>query len=87
MAEYKCYVSKHAALLDFLYPLSTWTTFEPPKTSKCSLPKMELPEQKEMERGLSHFGLIHAKNFTEIAMKIQDKQNPEKIQILYILQH
>ena len=48
---------------------------------------MELPEQKEMERGLSHFGLIHAKNFTEIAMKIQDKQNPEKIQILYILQH
>ena len=48
---------------------------------------MELPEQKEMERGLSHFCLIHAKNFTEIAMKIQDKQNPEKIQILYILQH
>ena len=35
---------------------------------------MELPEQKEMERGLSHFGLIHAKNFTEIAMKIQEKQ-------------
>ena len=39
---------------------------------------MELPEQKEMERGLSHFGLIHAKNFTEIAMKIQEKQNPQQ---------
>ena len=39
---------------------------------------MELPEQKEMERGLSHFCLIHAKNFTEIAMKIQEKQNPQK---------
>ena len=40
---------------------------------------MELPEQKEMERGLSHFGLIHAKNFTEIAMKIQEKQNPQQL--------
>ena len=39
---------------------------------------MELPEQKEMERGLSHFCLIHAKNFTEIAMKIQEKQNPQQ---------
>ena len=37
------------------HPVSTWTTFEPPKTSKCSLPKMEASRKREeMEHGLSH---------------------------------
>ena len=60
-------------LLDFLYPLSTWTTFEPPKTSKSALmPKMEAWEKKKWSVDC-HTCLIHAKNFTEIAMKIQGK--------------
>ena len=74
MAEYKCYVSKHALLLsvDFHFPLEPLLSH--PKRQSALTAKNGATSKEEMERGLSHSCLIHAKNFTQIAMKIQEKQ-------------